>query len=73
MKASAIRDNRSGRKSDKQSDIKATKDCPVCGLPFSNRRKWQSRGLWDSIVYCSDRCRRQARQLNREATPKSAG
>jgi len=38
-----------------------TKNCPVCGLPFSNRRKWAVRGLWPSVVYCSERCRRGGR------------
>jgi len=34
-----------------------SKTCPSCGLAFHNRKKWQSRGLWESIVYCSARCR----------------
>ncbi len=38
------------------------KICPVCRREFHNRKKWQSRGLWPSIVYCSERCRRQARK-----------
>ncbi len=33
-----------------------TKICPVCNRPFSNRKKWQSRGLWPSVVYCSKAC-----------------
>ncbi|HSG53336.1 MAG TPA: DUF2256 domain-containing protein [Rheinheimera sp.] len=32
------------------------KQCPVCGLSFSWRKKWQRN--WDQIVYCSERCRR---------------
>ncbi|PXA05040.1 DUF2256 domain-containing protein [Coraliomargarita sinensis] len=32
------------------------KECPVCGRPFSWRKKWA--GCWDSVVYCSERCRR---------------
>ena len=43
-----------------------TKVCPVCGLPFSNRKKWASRGLWPSIVYCSERCRRRAAAARRD-------
>ena len=35
-----------------------TKVCPVCRLPFTNRKKWAARGLWPSVVYCSERCRR---------------
>ena len=38
-----------------------SKVCPACGLPFENRKKWAARGLWDSIVYCSERCRRRGR------------
>lgn len=34
-----------------------TKICPRCGRPFSNRKKWESRGIWKEIIYCSDRCR----------------
>ena len=36
-----------------------TKMCPVCGRPFGNRKKWESRGVWDQVIYCSDRCRRR--------------
>ena len=31
------------------------KNCPVCDRPFRWRKKWE--GDWDSVVYCSDRCR----------------
>ena len=37
--------------------VKETKICPVCNRPFENRKKWESRGLWEQIVYCSERCR----------------
>jgi len=36
-----------------------TKVCPRCQRAFTNRKKWQARGQWESIVYCSERCRRQ--------------
>lgn len=39
------------------------KICPTCQLPFSNRHKWESRGLWPEIVYCSKTCRK-----NRDTT-----
>ncbi len=39
----------------KKSDL-PTKTCPVCGLPFRWRKKWERD--WDSVVYCSERCRR---------------
>jgi hypothetical protein len=31
------------------------KVCPVCGRPFSWRRKWARD--WDNVKFCSDRCR----------------
>ncbi|MCH1488137.1 MAG: DUF2256 domain-containing protein [Pseudomonadales bacterium] len=34
-----------------------SKMCPVCSLSFNNRKKWQQRGIWPDIVYCSARCR----------------
>ena len=33
-----------------------TKVCPVCGRPFTWRRKWAA--SWDEVRYCSERCRR---------------
>jgi len=39
---------------------KQSKVCPVCKLSFNNRKRWESRGLWPSIVYCSQKCRRKA-------------
>jgi len=51
---------------------KQTKTCPACGLPFENRRKWESRNLWPSIVYCSARCRRRGRNPN-DSTDRSSG
>lgn len=33
------------------------KICAVCGLPFAWRRKWARD--WQSVIYCSERCRRQ--------------
>ncbi|PKM18978.1 MAG: DUF2256 domain-containing protein [Gammaproteobacteria bacterium HGW-Gammaproteobacteria-15] len=32
------------------------KRCPVCGLMFSWRKKWQRN--WEQVMYCSERCRR---------------
>ena len=32
------------------------KICPVCGLPFTWRKKWEKN--WDNIKYCSEKCRR---------------
>jgi hypothetical protein len=32
-----------------------SKICPVCGKPFNWRKSW--RNTWESVIYCSDRCR----------------
>ena len=37
------------------------KICPVCARPFTNRKKWRQRGIWEQVVYCSERCRRTAK------------
>ncbi|XHU96707.1 MAG: DUF2256 domain-containing protein [cyanobacterium endosymbiont of Rhopalodia gibba] len=31
------------------------KICPVCGFPFTWRKKWAK--CWDDVKYCSKRCR----------------
>ncbi len=36
------------------------KICPVCGLPFNWRKKWQRN--WDYITYCSEKCRMNKKQ-----------
>ncbi len=33
------------------------KTCQTCGQPFLWRKKWQRD--WESVKYCSDRCRQQ--------------
>ena len=38
------------------STRRATKQCPRCGRDFAWRRKWAR--VWDQVVYCSERCRR---------------
>ncbi|QIN81808.1 DUF2256 domain-containing protein [Rubrobacter tropicus] len=35
------------------------KICPVCGRSFRWRKKWERD--WESVVYCSARCRKEAR------------
>ncbi|WP_299573076.1 DUF2256 domain-containing protein [uncultured Williamsia sp.] len=42
-----------------------SKVCEVCGRPFTNRKRWNSRGQWDEVRYCSQACRREARRLRR--------
>lgn len=42
------------------------KTCPTCGRTFTWRKKWARD--WDSVVYCSDRCRsaaKSARKMDR--------
>lgn len=39
-----------------------SKICPVCQRPFQNRKAWAQRGIWDQVVYCSERCRRAAKR-----------
>lgn len=43
--------------------------CPVCGRPFANRKRWRSRGQWEAVVYCSERCRRARRRSTRNGAP----
>ncbi|MCV7013371.1 DUF2256 domain-containing protein [Mycolicibacterium madagascariense] len=38
-----------------------SKTCPACGRPFTNRKKWSSRGQWDQVIYCSKRCQSAAK------------
>lgn len=35
-----------------------TKTCLVCERPFAWRKKWERD--WENVIYCSDRCRRDA-------------
>lgn len=39
------------------SHYKENKIYPVCQRKFFNRKKWESRGQWPRIIYCSDVCR----------------
>ncbi|MFY9254265.1 MAG: DUF2256 domain-containing protein [Fuerstiella sp.] len=36
--------------------VRPSKICPVCERPFLWRKKWNL--VWDSVRYCSERCRR---------------
>jgi hypothetical protein len=42
------------------------KTCPVCGRPFTWRKKWAA--VWDEVKYCSDACRGRSK-----AKPGSPG
>ena len=43
----------------KKGDL-PTKTCAQCGLPFTWRKKWERD--WENVKYCSERCRREAKQ-----------
>lgn len=44
------------RRSADRRDTLPQKTCPVCQRAFAWRKKWERD--WDSVVYCSDACRR---------------
>lgn len=46
--------------------ILESKICLTCKKPFNNRKKWSSRGQWDLVKYCSDKCRRNKNSLNKK-------
>ncbi|MDC6390168.1 DUF2256 domain-containing protein [Maribacter sp. PR1] len=33
-----------------------SKKCPICGLSFNWRKKWEKN--WPDVKYCSEKCRR---------------
>ena len=43
----------------KKGDL-PSKACATCGKPFAWRKKWARD--WDSVKYCSDRCRDAAKR-----------
>ena len=45
----------------KKGDL-PSKICAGCGLPFAWRKKWERD--WDSVKYCSERCRRSAKSAS---------
>ena len=40
----------------------SVKVCLVCARSFQNRKKWASRGQFQDVLYCSQRCRKQAKK-----------
>ncbi len=48
----------------KKSDL-PSKPCAACGRPFTWRKKWAK--VWDEVLYCSDRCRGDAKRARHEA------
>ncbi|MGQ9814490.1 MAG: DUF2256 domain-containing protein [Candidatus Roseilinea sp.] len=45
-----------------------TKICPVCGRPFVWRKKW--RNTWETVQYCSDRCRAMRNAAAKQTAPR---
>ncbi|MBT0567102.1 DUF2256 domain-containing protein [Williamsia sp. CHRR-6] len=56
-----------GRQRGDSADWRESKTCVVCGRPFDNRKRWEGRGQWDEVRYCSQACRRAARSLRRKS------
>lgn len=48
----------------KKADL-PSKACAHCGLPFNWRKKWERD--WDSVKYCSERCRRESKTAKSKA------
>lgn len=48
----------------KKADL-PTKPCSICQRPFTWRRKWAD--VWDEVKYCSERCRKNRRKIDKSA------
>lgn len=46
-----------------------SKVCVICNRPFRWRKKWAK--VWDSVKYCSDRCRRARQHTSSNAKMKN--
>ena len=46
-----------------------SKTCAACNRPFTWRKKWAK--VWDEVLYCSDRCRGDAKRARHEAPPST--
>ncbi len=53
----------------KKADL-PSKPCAACGRPFAWRKKWAK--VWEEVLYCSDRCRGDARRA-RQGAPHPDG
>lgn len=47
----------------KKGDL-PTKICAQCGLPMAWRKAWAKN--WDEVRYCSERCRREAKNAKKD-------
>jgi hypothetical protein len=52
----------------KKTDL-PQKTCATCGRPFAWRRKWARD--WDTVRYCSDRCRAAGPSARKPQPPVS--
>ncbi|WP_099545750.1 DUF2256 domain-containing protein [Maribacter sp. 4G9] len=43
-----------------------SKVCPVCGLSFSWRKKWERN--WEAVIYCSEKCRRNKNRAHESSS-----
>jgi hypothetical protein len=67
----AVKINTGGGKSyggGKNPSQRPSKICPVCQRPFAWRKAW--RNNWENVVYCSDRCRSNAKKPTAKATER---
>ena len=54
----------------KKGDL-PSKPCAACGRPFTWRKKWAK--VWDEVLYCSDRCRGDAKRARHEEPSRPEG
>ena len=54
----------------KKADL-PSKPCAACGRPFTWRKKWAK--VWDEVLYCSDRCRGDAKRTRHGALLRADG
>ncbi|WP_427023353.1 DUF2256 domain-containing protein [Aureimonas ureilytica] len=52
----------------KKNDL-PSKPCAHCGRPMVWRKAWAR--TWDEVLYCSDRCRQEAKSSRHSEAPKS--
>ena len=45
---------------------KLAKDCQHCHRPMTWRKKWERN--WDTVIYCSDKCKKEAAQQRRRSS-----
>jgi hypothetical protein len=59
IRAALVKNSTSNSNMNRKNSNLDSKVCVICNRPFRWRKKWAK--VWDSVKYCSDRCRR-ARQ-----------